>query len=27
MPDISDWLAQQAEQLGVDIFPAPLQAG
>jgi hypothetical protein len=27
MPDISDWLAQQAEQLGVDIFPAPWHAG
>jgi hypothetical protein len=27
MPGISDWLAQQAENLGVDIFPAALNAG
>jgi len=27
MPSISDWLAQQAQDLGVDIFPAPLHAG
>jgi hypothetical protein len=27
MPGISDWLAQQAQDLGVDIFPAPLHAG
>ncbi len=26
MPDISDWLAEHDEHLGVDIFPAPLQA-
>jgi hypothetical protein len=26
MPRISDWLAQQAQDLGVDIFPASLQA-
>ena len=24
MPEISDWLAERAEGLGVDIFPAPL---
>jgi hypothetical protein len=27
MPSISDWLAGQAQDLGVDIFPAPLHAG
>ena len=27
MPSISDWLAEQAQDLGVDIFPAPLHAG
>ena len=27
MPSISDWLAEQAQALGVDIFPAPLHAG
>jgi hypothetical protein len=27
MPPISDWLAEQAESLEVDIFPAPLYIG
>jgi hypothetical protein len=27
MPSISDWLAEQAQDLGVDLFPAPLHAG
>jgi hypothetical protein len=27
MPPISDWLAEQAQDLGVDIFPAPLHIG
>ena len=27
MPPISDWLAERAEDLGVDVFPAPLHTG
>lgn len=27
MPSISDWLAEHDERLGVDIFPASLEAG
>jgi len=27
MPSISDWLAERAQDLGVDMFPAPLHTG
>jgi hypothetical protein len=27
MPSVSDWLAEHDERLGVDIFPASLEAG